>query len=226
MDRIDVVSAITLLPNGNEFSPSTRQPSAGRRSFLSGVSRAVSQTIVRKATGTSTLIDHCRLPKQPRNAIPYIGGHEMRYLMQHLAAQAEQAPARAYLPQVVVSEHCRAHAACSRLCPTGALRHSVFDGAQSLSFDAWRCISCGACQKACPENALHYETPALRAFEQSPALLSHVVMSECERCNERFSPAHETGLCPQCRKSASLSHAGFSLFAHVRQTIPAETGPP
>lgn len=226
IERVGVVTEALLLPNGNVARQLTAQPSAGRRSFFSGVGRAVSQTVVRKASGASPLIDLEKLPKQPRNAIPYTGGHETRLLMLHISAHAGQVPVRACLPRVAVSDQCCAHGACSRLCPTGALRSSVLDGAQSLSFDAWRCVDCGACRDACPEKALHYEAPALRAFEHSPVLLSHVKLAECERCSERYSPADETGMCPVCRKSAGLSQAGFELFANFRHHVPAETGPP
>lgn len=226
IDRISVVTEIIPLPNGNDIKPCAVQPSAGRRSFFSGLGRAVSQTVVHKASGASPLIDLAKLPKQPRNAIPYTGGHELRLLMLHLAAHIGQTPSRAHLPSVVVSDQCCAHAACSRLCPTGALRSSVLNGVQSLSFDAWRCVDCGACRDACPEKALHYEASTWRAYEPSPALLLHVALAECERCGERYSPADETGMCPVCRKSASLSQVGFELFAHIRHHAPTETGPP
>lgn len=210
------------LPTGNP----TDQPRPGRRSFFSGLGRTVSQLVVQQASGASPLVDPARLPKQPRDAIVYTAGHQTRLLMSQLAAGAGSAPQSAELPQVSVSDRCRGHQSCSRLCPTGALRSTLDRRSRVLSFDAWLCIDCGACAKACPENALSYEPRAWRDFESVPSLLSRVAQEECSRCGALFSSADGNDLCPHCAKSAALSRAGFSLFEGVRQASRHETGPP
>ena len=226
LERIKTTNHQAPLPNGNGNQASRTRPAAGRRSFFSGLGRAVSQGVVRKASGASPLVDPAHLPKQPRHAVPFTGGHETRLLMLHLAAHTGAVPLQARLPQIVVNGQCCGHAACSRLCPTGALRSSHHGHALALSFDAWRCIDCGACRAACPEKALHYDAPQIRDFEQNPALFSRVDLADCTRCNESYSPADHSGLCPTCRKSAALSQAGLALFASIRNHVPVETGPP
>lgn len=225
-DRVTVSPRRVPLPIGNPATSRSDQPRAGRRSFFSGLSRAVSQAVLTQATGASPLVDPASLPKQPRHAIAYTGGHQTRLLMQGLAARAGALPKWAELPQISVSARCAAHHGCSRLCPTGALRSTLDRHSRVLSFDAWLCVDCGACAKACPEDALTYEPRAWREFQSEPLLLSRVAQQVCSRCGEDFSGRGGDGLCPHCSKSAALSQAGFALFEGVRQVSRRETGPP
>lgn len=225
-DRVTLTTRRVSLPLGNQPPSTSDQARPARRAFFSGLGRAVSQAVVQQASGTSPLGDPASLPRQPRDAIAYVGGHQTRRLMIHLAARAGTVPKWAELPQVSVSDRCRAHHGCSRLCPTGALRSSLDRHSRVLSFDAWLCIDCGACATACPEDALTYEPRAWRAFDSEPQLLSRVAQHECTRCGEFFASADGSDLCPHCRKSVALSRAGFSLFEGLRQVSRHETGPP
>lgn len=225
-DRVTVSPRRVPLPIGNRAASISDQPRPGRRAFFSGLGRAVSQSVLTQATGASPLVDPAALPKQPRHAIPYTGGHQTRLLMQGLAARAGAAPKWAELPQISVSARCAAHHGCSRLCPTGALRSTIDRHSRVLSFDAWLCVDCGACAKACPEGALTYEPRAWRDFQSEPLLLSRVAQQVCSRCGEDFSGRDGDDLCPHCRKSVALSQAGFLMFEGGCKASRHETGSP
>lgn len=233
-DRVAIVAAAPRLPNGNGASsavpPTTpRKPVAARRAFFSGVGRAVSAGLVRQAGGASPLADQDRQPCQPRQLLPNTRGQEICLLLLHLASQSGQLPAAARLARLTASDRCRAHGACTRLCPTGALRAEMLEGRRLLVFDAWQCIACGACASACPEGALRYEAPDWRAFAVGHGVLSRAAQVACRRCGDLFVTTDDSDLCAVCARSEGLAQAGFALFASLRQgkrNDNQETGPP
>lgn len=224
-ERIQVLSQ-SALPNRNAAKSAAGRPAMGRRSFFSGITRVLSETIVHKTSGASSLLDLASLPKLPRSAINYVGGHVSRLLMMKLAGQTGKALHQARLPAITVTDQCTAQGACVRLCPTGAIQREIQGNTFSLSFDPWRCVDCGACAKACRDGALQFEPPAMRAFVSGSSVVRQVILVECASCGEHFSPTNNLSLCPICRKSSDLSQVGFGLFAGLRNRLPAETGPP
>lgn len=250
-DRVTVWQHPSRLPNSNgqPLSAAPNRPEepatscrTSRRAFFSGLGRAVSNSVVKKTAALgfgAGLIDTTRLDKTPRRPIPYSRAADTRLLMRQLAATVGNGltrptsptlPAAALLPGIAVSDRCQAHGVCARLCPTGALRLSPQGNTLQLSFDAWQCIDCGACELACPESALAFEAPAWRPFAEEVIVLSTLQTRECERCGEAFAGIDtsndNSALCAHCSKSSALSQAGFALFHRAGSTQPAETGPP
>lgn len=121
---------------------------------------------------------------------------------------------------VTIGERCNNHRVCAALCPTGALAGYERDGTGGVAFDAFACIGCGHCERACPEQALRRSPagtgPAPR--RQRIALTGHRAR-ECRGCGARFSAPGDSELCPPCAKSRALVG---DLFA---QLFPAVTRP-
>lgn len=230
-DRVVIAASQPRLPNGNGASPTARpmapmtpvttatgkRPAAARRAFFSGLGRAVSAGIVRQAGVASPLVDQDHQPRQPRRVLPNIRGQEIRLLLQHFAGQSGRSPAGARLARVSAGDRCRGHAACTRLCPTGALHAETLEGQQQLAFDAWQCIACGACANACPEGALRFEAPEWRSFAVGSVVLWRAEQATCRRCGDLFVNADGSDLCAVCVRSEGLAQAGFALFAGLRQ---------
>lgn len=216
------------LPNGNGTKPpQDTGPSPNRRAFFSGLGRAASAAAVKKAGAAAVGLDLAALPAQPREAIPYQRGYRLRDALARLAeTQGVGSPAQEWRAEVRVTGNCQAHGTCARLCPTGALALQRDQATSTLSFDAWLCIDCAACEKACPSKALSYRPPQWRPFLGSARQeVSRVLEHVCERCGERFAAA--TGdLCSGCRKSEALASAGRALFGGFRHGRREAVGPP
>ena len=230
-DRITVGSTPSSLPDGNSRSRSADPnrptgPTASRRAFFSGLGRAVSDSVVRKAGRASALLDPAKFEKSPRAPIAFVRTQETRMLMETLARHFGAIPDVTVLPRITVSAACQLHGGCVRLCPTGALRMVNRDTVRELRFDAAQCIDCGACAKSCPESALQFEAPAWRVFSKGDAVLSQRGTSECTRCGDLTLNSSGDGLCANCSKASGLSRAGFAMFGRGASRHPAETGPP
>lgn len=232
-DRLAARSIPSSLPDGNSRSRSAAPnrpagPTASRRAFFSGLGRAVSDRIVRKAAEAQTL----RLPATPgdpggpREPIATVRALDTRLYMKALAARSGTLPDTIVLPRITASDACCLHGGCTRLCPTGALRIADRGAVRELRFDAAQCIDCGACVRACPERALTIEPPAWRDFSEGDAVLARAAIAGCTRCGEPVPARSTEGLCDHCSKSAGLARAGFALFSRGACHPPAETGPP
>jgi ferredoxin len=230
-DRLAARSIPSSLPDGNSRSRSadpnrSTGPTTSRRAFFSGLGRAVSDGVVRKAGRASALLDPARFEKSPRAPIAFVRAQETRMLMETLARRFGASPDVAVSPRITVSGACQLHGGCARLCPTGALRIVDRGTMRELRFDAAQCIDCGACAKACPESALRFEEPAWRIFSRGDVVLSQRAISECPRCGDRTVTPSEDGYCTNCSKAGGLARAGFALFGRGASRHPAETGPP
>lgn len=230
-DRVVIAASRSPLPNGNGAFPvarptaataaataaTTQRPAAARRAFFSGLGRAVSAGIVRQAGAASPLAEQDYEPHPSRRFLPNVRGQEIRLLLQHFASRSGRSPVTARLARVSASDRCRGHAACTRLCPTGALHAETLEGRQLLAFDAWQCIACGACANACPEGALRYAAPEWQSFAVGSVVLSRAAQATCRRCGDLFFDADGSDLCAVCARSEGLAQAGFALFAGLRQ---------
>ncbi len=86
----------------------------------------------------------------------------------------------------VDSASCTLCMACIQLCPTGALISE--SGQTRLDFIEARCIQCGICERACPENAISMQARFLldAAERQTPVTLTQDQRHHCSQCGEPF----------------------------------------
>lgn len=220
-----ITIAVDPLPDGNTPKGTHREAMvSGRRSFFSGVSRAVAAAVneavshpARRAESRSSGLGQ----RKPGSALP---GDETRELMLKLAhARGEAPPREAFLPTLSATDACRAHGACVQVCPTGALQLQRSSGGDTarLLFDAWRCVECGACARLCPEHALNLEARDWRTFPHAPTQLAAVREKACVRCGALVATDEDDTLCDRCRKTEGLARAGCALFSRARHTWPA-----
>lgn len=217
------------LPNGNPRDSAIGElPIESRRRFFAGLSRSLAAAVTRTATAGESLPTDVPVARRRRGGIAAQRGEETRVLLEHVARRAGHPhPRSALLPALTASAACRAHGACSRACPTGALHLETEsdDGHARLQFDAWLCVDCGACAQICPSHALAHEERAWRVTD-APAVLATIEQSECARCGALFAAHEEDALCERCRKAENLARAGFALFnRHYRETPAAPEGP-
>lgn len=222
-DRLPAAVKPGALPNGNGAEArSDRQPLASRRHFFAGLSRSVASALAQAATGDA-LCDAAPARAPRRSPVPAARGDETRLLLLRLAQRhGRTRPQHALLPALAVSDTCRAHGACSRVCPTGALQLDSDSGdAQArLHFDAWQCIDCGACARICPSRSLTHAPRAWRPFAEGRAVLAVIEQDECERCGALFDAREGEAMCDRCRKAENLARAGFALFGPPRGETP------
>lgn len=202
------------LPNGNyPAGELSGRPALGRRAFFAGLSRAFSAG-VSQAAGASLGSGPTRptLSPRPREPVPKTRGIEARLLLLALARRHGHAgPATAELARVTVDDTCRAHGACARACPGGALTLERDETRATLAFDPWQCLDCGACERICPEEALRHTPAAWREAPAQAQTLATVAQAECVRCGAPVA-ADESTLCDRCTKSGRLARTGFALF--------------
>ncbi|NMG73264.1 4Fe-4S dicluster domain-containing protein [Aromatoleum diolicum] len=217
------------LPNGNEGrNASADEVVASRRGFFAGLSRSVASALTQTTTGDAQFAAPARIQRPRRDTIPGQRGEETRLLLLQIAQRhGRPHPVRATLPALAANSACRAHGACTGVCPTGALQlESDADNASAhLRFDAWLCVACGACSGICPSRALTLEPRAWRPFAVAPVELAVIGQCECRRCGALFAAGEDESLCERCRKTEALARAGFALFHRHRETPAAPEGP-
>jgi Fe-S-cluster-containing hydrogenase component 2/coenzyme F420-reducing hydrogenase delta subunit len=109
-----------------------------------------------------------------------------------------------------VKENCTICAACTNMCPTGALSSE----GQSLNFKYHRCISCDLCAKACPERAITLKNVVDfgRLVAGGAESICTASMARCIKCEKEYATE---GMIKSTRarlKAAEASAGGeFSL---------------
>jgi ferredoxin len=115
-------------------------------------------------------------------------------------------------PQIEISARCCDHHVCASLCPTGALAVYEDGGVSGVRFDAFACMACGACERACPEQALRLLAEGHGAVPTAAVVLTRHERRECYDCGASFSAVAEEPYCPSCRKS----RGAFAMFFDAR----------
>ncbi|WP_407278051.1 4Fe-4S dicluster domain-containing protein [Aromatoleum evansii] len=224
-NRLPVAMTPDALPNSNRSNTAIAElPIEGRRRFFAGLSRSLASAISQAATGERVSSSAAGAQARRHASVAAHRGAETRVLLQHIASSSGQPhPRSALLPALMASDACRAHGACSRACPTGALHLETGhdDGQARLQFDAWLCVDCGACARICPSYALDHQPRAWRPFADVPVVLATIRQSECERCGALFDAHEDEALCERCRKTENLARAGFALFSRQHRDTPA-----
>lgn len=128
-------------------------------------------------------------------------------------------------PSLRVSDACRNHQGCIRVCPTGALQPYENADASGNRFLTTACISCGLCLQHCPEQALQWQTPASESPQpltfpawEGVTLTRHTAR-QCQHCGSGYSlAAGETdpGVCDPCNKSRELARGAFQQLFGAR----------
>lgn len=98
-----------------------------------------------------------------------------------------------------ISPECSACAACTRVCPTGALRmHQEVESFQ-ITFNAAWCTGCGLCRDVCAIAAvqLNFNPPVQVVFSGERVAASGELI-RCDRCNALTAVQPGKKLCPAC----------------------------
>lgn len=185
-----------------------KAPSLSRRGFFRRVTTDIARTdaVAEAPAGprARVLRSPCALPARQR----------MLESLQQLADRQGCAMPPGALPAVVVSERCRDHGICARVCPTQALIRVERDAEVGLHFDATRCTSCRRCEQTCPEGALSL---GHGGFPTSVVVRS-TAMSTCIDCGATFAAPQAATTCPRCVARARLARSMFGM-GHAEQKV-------
>jgi len=118
----------------------------------------------------------------------------LRAAIDHLVAQAGDAPAEISLPAGtpfgevhVDTEKCTLCMGCVAVCPAGAILDNK--DRPCLSFIEWNCVQCGLCENTCPEKAISLNA---RLLTDSNIRMERRVLNEeepfkCLSCGKPFT---------------------------------------
>lgn len=120
------------------------------------------------------------------------------------AAMLSVAP-DAPLSRPLAGPGCTTCAACTRVCPTGALRWSETASTAVLEVDETACVGCAECVRICPEDVLGLgcTLPAGTRPSFGPSQVTRVRFTRCARCGVRLR-AGEQGSCSRCSSRRGL----------------------
>ena len=136
----------------------------------------------------------------------------------------------------ILADDCTRCLACVQICPVGALQRGEGGG---LAFTEGRCLQCGLCAHACPEEVIALRPrwqpdPALR--DRPRELVAPDEPYRCTQCGSPFAPRRlvEAGmanvrhnpmfqgeglelltLCMSCRQKAMIGRPGVQLIDEV-----------
>ncbi len=116
-----------------------------------------------------------------------------------------------HYPAVAISDACRDSRVCVAACPTEALSDSSGDGASAVVFHPAVCTSCGACESACPSDAIRFAAAGHGRFQED-VVLRRAPRETCRTCGADFTPQGGETICPPCRSSADLAREAFQLL--------------
>lgn len=121
--------------------------------------------------------------------------------------------------RVHISDNCRHHGLCASLCPTAALSIHCGQDTVGIDFDATLCIGCGACETACPGQAVRVEThEAPVTLPLTTQALTRHETRECVECGADFADftVHDDDtalpVCPACGRSHDFARTGFDTL--------------
>lgn len=104
------------------------------------------------------------------------------------------------------SGQCTGCDACTRVCPTGALKEAEAD-CWELLFRSSQCVGCGVCIEACGAGALRLE-PRWEPQPETPTVLHRLLRYRCQGCG-RFFVGLEEDACPVCQDDQDSFDAIF-----------------
>jgi ferredoxin len=188
------------------------EASLERRAFFRGLVGQVAQALDAVSTGAHA---PGASPRQARWG-PLSSPERTRVVsaLGWLAKRSARPLPASIFPALRISKACRNHRVCAAICPTGALFAYQEHGVTGVGFDAYACIACGACERACPEKAIGFASQGTGTMSHKPVRLTQVEVRECADCGCLFAERSDDPLCAACRKSRDLARSAFhQLFA-------------
>ncbi|MCG5500049.1 4Fe-4S dicluster domain-containing protein [Ectothiorhodospira lacustris] len=201
-------------------------PDASRRAFLGRLGleagRLMGHTVpamslVSPATGTASLTAPPALSRVP-SARPSDARLRLLNACLELARQQALPMPHGLFSAMEVGDDCRGHGVCSSVCPTGALfRRQEESGSTALIFDPCHCIGCGACERACPEQALRIEARQDDDW-RLPEVLREFGSRTCRRCGSPFQTLGDESECVPCARSQAFARSLFRQMAECEDS--------
>lgn len=116
-----------------------------------------------------------------------------------------------------ISDACRNHLLCAKVCPTGALDIHEEENYSGLTFDGSFCIGCGHCVTVCPNEAIQLLPNGNNPLPVWPVQLTRFGEQSCAGCGRSYPASSGEEICPQCLKRRQLSNFAFhTLFGEER----------
>lgn len=189
----------------DDSAPSGRRPvidgehvRTSRRGFFRSLFSAVKSTQDESAGVQAITWTGDDSPKQqPR--LPSWMAYAAQAYAQHSLPSSEPT---ALWPAITINSACTHCNACTRYCPTGALKSTVSADSYALTFNSGQCVDCRICWASCPVGAItrsQQVTP--EPFVRRPVLQRPV--SSCVHCGQPAEAGRE--VCYWCAEEPPLS---------------------
>jgi ferredoxin len=138
--------------------------------------------------------------------------------LHHLTQRSGRPMPGSLFHRVEVSDACRNHLLCAKVCPTGALDVYEEETRSGLVFDSYTCIGCGLCAEVCPSDALRLLPNGNNPVPAQPVQLTGFGQKGCPRCGQVYDATAGEEVCPQCAKRNHLASSAFrTLFGGGRE---------
>ncbi len=108
-----------------------------------------------------------------------------------------------------MSDACRNHLLCAKICPTGALDIYEEKNCSGLIFDSISCIGCGHCVTVCPNDAIQLLPNGSNWVSTEAVKLTRFDDQECPDCGQGYPSHNSEDVCPQCAKRRHLAASAF-----------------
>ncbi len=195
-----------------EIPAPVTQQQLSRRAFFSALVSHTAAAIdqVKPPTSNSELRRRRGFEREP-----VLSRERSRLLrgMQQVAQRAEQPLPSELFYRLEISDACRNHLLCAKICPTGALDIYEEENSSGLIFDGISCIGCGHCVTVCPSKAIQLLPNGNNLLPVDPVQLTRFGEQDCPECGRSYPASTGEEVCPQCVKRRQLAKSAFrTLF--------------